>query len=175
MGKYIACICEGGAERAIIDLLLDNHKLFFEREDLLEGEVLRCRNGKQFQERYLRKGFTGKITIYRILDSRRENFNIGKAYEPKVDVKNVITAPEIEMLIICNEDKYEEYQNEKRKNFDLKPSTYCKSILKYKNVKCYDFVLRYFSDIDVLIKALHEYRKISKLPKNEMCILDLLK
>lgn len=43
---YIACICEGGAERAILDLLLDNHKLIFEREDLIEEEVLRCRSGK---------------------------------------------------------------------------------------------------------------------------------
>ncbi len=25
--KYIACICEGSAERAIMDLLLDNHML----------------------------------------------------------------------------------------------------------------------------------------------------
>lgn len=30
MAKYVACICEGGAERAIIDLLLDHHKLIFE-------------------------------------------------------------------------------------------------------------------------------------------------
>ena len=29
MGKYVACICEGGAERAILDLLLDNHKFKF--------------------------------------------------------------------------------------------------------------------------------------------------
>ena len=115
MGKYVACICEGGAESAILDLLLDSHKLIFEREDLLEERVLSCRSGKEFQERYLRKGFTEKITVYRILDSRRENFNIGKAYKPKVEIKNIITAPEIEMLIICKEDKYEEYQNEKRK------------------------------------------------------------
>ncbi len=40
MGKYIACICEGGAERAIIDLLLDNHKLIFEREELMVSSVL---------------------------------------------------------------------------------------------------------------------------------------
>lgn len=32
MGKYIACICEGGAERDIIDLLLYNHRLIFERD-----------------------------------------------------------------------------------------------------------------------------------------------
>lgn len=55
MGKYIACICEGGAERAILDLLLDSHKLIFKREELIEEEVLRCRSGKEFEKRYLRK------------------------------------------------------------------------------------------------------------------------
>ena len=175
MGRYIACICEGGAERAIIDLLLDSHKLIFEREDLLEEQILRCRNGKEFQERYLRKGFSEKITIYRILDSRRENFNISKAYMPKVEVKNIITAPEIEMLIICKEGRYKDYQNEKRKNPNLKPSSYCKSALNYKNVKSYDFVLKYFFNMDELINTLHKYRKISKIPKNEKCIFDLLK
>lgn len=103
--RYIACICEGGAERAILDLLLDAHKLIFEREDLIEEEVLRCRSGREFEKRYLRKEFTDKITIYRVLDSRSERFNLSKVYELKVDVKNVITAPEIEKLIICNEGK----------------------------------------------------------------------
>ena len=50
-----------------------------------------------------------KISVIRILDSRRENFKISKAYEYMVDVINVITAPEIEMLIIFNEQKYSKY------------------------------------------------------------------
>ena len=49
--KYIACICEGGAERAILDLLLDNHKLKFEHEDLIEEEVLRCRSAREFENK----------------------------------------------------------------------------------------------------------------------------
>lgn len=175
MGKYIACICEGGAERAILDLLLDNHKLIFEREDLIEEEVLKCRSGREFEERYLRKRFAGKITIYRVLDSRSEKFNLRKTYEHKVDVKNVITAPEIEKLIICNEGKYKDYEKEARKNPKLKPSVYCKSNLKYKNVKSYDFVKEYFGDMQILISALHEYRRISKVRRNEMSIWDLLR
>lgn len=175
MGKYIACICEGGAERAILDLLLDNHKLIFEREDLIEEELLRCRKGREFEERYLRKGFTEKITVYRILDSRGEEFNLSKAYKHKVDINNVITAPEIEKLIICNEGKYRDYEKEKRKNSNLKPSIYCKVNLKYKNVKSYDFVKNYFSNMEILINALHEYRRISKVHKDEMTIWDLLK
>ncbi len=175
MGKYIACICEGGAERAILDLLLDNHKLVFKREDLIEEEVLRCRSGKEFEERYLRKAYMEKITIYWIHDSRSEKFNLSKAYKHKVDVKNVITAPEIEKLIICNEGKYKDYEKEARKNPRLKPSSYCKSNLKHKDVKSYEFVKGYFSDVRVLEKALHEYRRISKVRGHEMTIWDLLR
>lgn len=86
MAKYLACICEGGAEHAILDLLLNNHKLIFEREDLIEEEVLKCRRGQDFEDKYLKKGFSEKITVYRVLDSRNENFKLRKAYEKKVDV-----------------------------------------------------------------------------------------
>ena len=175
MAKYIACICEGGAERAIMDLLLDNHRLIFERGDLIDEELLRCRKGREFEEKYLRKGFSEKITVYRILDSKSENFKLSKAYEHKIDIVNVITSPEIEMLIICNEGKYTEFKKLKSKNQEEKPSTYCKSILKYKDVKKYDFVYEYFSDIDVLINALHEYRRVSKVHKDEKTLWNLLR
>ena len=118
MAKYVACICEGGAERAILDLLLDHHMLIFDRQQLLEEEVLRCRSAKEFEDKYLRKGFQEKITVYRVLDSRRENFKLSTIYQSKIDVINVVTAPEIEILIIYNEGKYKEF-----KNSGEKPST----------------------------------------------------
>ena len=86
---------------------------------MLEEEVIRCRDGKRFEEKYLRKGFLEKISVIRILDSRRENYVI-----------NVITAPEIEMLIIFNEDKYKEF-----KKSGKKPSDFCKEDLKMTSVK----------------------------------------
>ena len=170
MAKYVACICEGGAERAIIDLLLDNHMLVFDREQLLEEEVLRCRSAKEFEDKYLRKGFREKITVYRILDSRRENFKLSTIYQSKIDVINVVTAPEIEILIIYNEGKYKEF-----KNSGEKPSVYCKSTLRYKDVKSYDFIQKYFADINLLKRALHEYRRVSKVQKDEIALYDLLK
>ena len=170
LSKYNACICEGTAEQIIIDLLLDNDKLIFSREELLEHEVLRCRSGKKFEEQYLRKGFTEQITVFRILDSRRENFKISKAYMPKVKVINVITAPEIEMLVIFNEGKYTDY-----KKSGKKPSEFCKANLKFSDVKNSDFVKKYFSDVDVLIKAIHEYKRISDIKANEITLADILK
>ena len=170
LAKYKACICEGSAETAIIDILLDHNLTLFTREEMLEEEVIRCRSGKNFEERYLRKGFSGKVSVIRILDSRRENFKLSKAYEHKVDVINVITAPEIEMLIIFNEGKYKEY-----KKSGKKPSTFCKEDLKMKSVKSYAFAKDYFSDPAVLVAAIRKYHKISKIQRNEYTLLDLLK
>ena len=54
LAKYKACICEGAAESAIMDILLDYGLLIFSREEMLEEEVIRCREGKKFEEKYLR-------------------------------------------------------------------------------------------------------------------------
>lgn len=170
LAKYKACICEGSAEEAIIDILLDNNLLIFTREEMLEEQVIRCREGKKFEEKYLRKGFDGKISVIRILDSRRENFKLGRVYQNKIDVINVITAPEIEMLIILSEHKYQEFKKSKKK-----PSSFCKEDLKMSNVKSYDYVKDYFTDVKILVAAIKKYNEISKVPKGEWTLLDLLK
>ena len=170
LSKYVACICEGSAERSIIKLLLDNDKLIFNWDDLLDGEILRCRGAKKFEEQHLRKGFKEKITVLRVLDSRRENFNLSKAYVGKIDVVNVITAPEIEMLVIFAEGQYNEY-----KKSGKKPSIFCKENLKYSNVKSTQFIEDYFADIEVLIAAIREYRRVSNIQRDEYALADLLK
>lgn len=48
--KYIACICEGTAEQVIINILLVNNKLIFDRKDLLEEDILRSRSGQKFEQ-----------------------------------------------------------------------------------------------------------------------------
>ena len=170
LAKIKACICEGAAEAAIIDVLLDNELLIFQRQEMLEESVIRCREGKKFEERYLRKGFKDLISVIRILDSRRENFKLSKAYESKVDVINVITAPEIEMLIILSENKYNEF-----KKSGKKPSVFCEENLKMSGVKSYDFVKAYFGNPNTLIQAIKRYNEVSKIRKGEYSLFDLLK
>ena len=46
--------------------------------------------------------------------------------------------------------------------------------MKMKNVKSVSFVKEYFSDISVLEKSLYEYKRISKVRKDEKTIYDLL-
>lgn len=170
LARYKACICEGAAESAIIDILVDNDLLIFSRSEMLEESVIRCRSAKRFEERYLRKGFDDQISVVRILDSRREEFRLSKAYAHKIDVINVITAPEIEMLIIHNEGAYERF-----KRSGKKPSDFCKTDLRMHEVKSYDFVKGYFRDPDTLVKAIKEYRRTANIPNGEYTLLDLLK
>ena len=170
LSKYVACICEGGAEKTIIELLLDSNSLIFSYDDLLEGEIPRFRKARDFETQYLRKYFNEKVTVLRILDSRRERFAWSKAYAHKVDVINVVTAPEIEMLVILSENKYKEF-----KGSNLKPSEYCKSFLGYSNVKRPVFIEAYFKDLDKLITAIKRYKKVSKINHGEYALADLLK
>lgn len=81
-----------------------------------------------------------------------------------------MTAPEIEMLIIHAEKKYDDF---KRKN--LKPSEYCKTQLKYGSVKNYQFIKEYFSNVDILISAISDYHNKSYIQKDEITLYDLLK
>ena len=43
LSNLIACICEGAAKEAIIELLLESDKLIFNRQQLLEEQIIRCR------------------------------------------------------------------------------------------------------------------------------------
>lgn len=118
----------------------------------------------------LRKGFDNQISVIRILDSRREEFHLSKAYAHKIDVVNVITAPEIEMLLIHNEGAYERF-----KRSGKKPSEFCKIDLRMHDVKSYDFVKEYFRNPETLVKAIKEYRKTANIPNGEYTLLDILK
>lgn len=172
LSKYIACICEGAAEQTIIELLLDNQRLIFQRENLLEEEVLRCRSAKNFETQYLRKGFDEGITVLRILDSHSEKFKLSKAYEHKIRVINVVTAPEIEMLVIIKDGKYADY---KHRHSNVKPSDYCKINLGYSNVKSAKFLLNCFRDVDALTEVIREYKRVTNVLPGELALADLLK
>lgn len=173
MQDIVAVICEGDAEKAIIDLLLDSGKLIFKKGDLLDEEVMyRCKV-KVFEDQYLNRNFRGrKVRVVRVHDSIKEKFVISRIYSSKISrIDSYITRPEIEMLIIIAENKYDEYKNKYISN--MKPSDYCKQVLKLKDVKKYDFVQEYFKDVNRLIETLHEYKRTKG--DTYFCIDDLVK
>lgn len=54
LGEKVAVICEGGAETAIMEMLLDAGRLIFTVEDLFYDEIIRCRSAEIFEQRYLK-------------------------------------------------------------------------------------------------------------------------
>lgn len=169
--SLIACMCEGGAEITIMDILLDNDLLIFKREQLIDESVLPRMSAKVFERRCLRQEFDQKIIILRVIDSRREKFNLSNEYRCQVKVIDVITAPEIEILIIASKKKYDAYCRSSVK----KPSDYCKNVLGINNVKSPEFVKKYFSDPDFLIDSIKEYHRVHKQKNTEASLYDLIK
>ena len=74
------------------------------------------------------------------------------------------------MLIIFNENKYENFKKSRKK-----PSDYCKEDLSYKNVKSKSFITEYFENVNSLINAIKEYKRVSHIPNDEYSLFDLLK
>lgn len=157
-GDIVACIVEGAAEQAVIDMLLEYDLLIFNQNNLLSGKPIRTRSAKKFESDYLGKSYNGKIIIFRILDNPNEKFKISKANRSKIKFYNIITFKEIEILVILNENKYKEYKMSK-----LLPSEFCKQKLNIKYSKEYIFWKEYFSDINGLLKSIYEYVKINKM------------
>lgn len=171
---YIACMCEGGAEDAIMNMLLDNDLLCFSREQLLHEQTIRRCKAKDFEQRYLGREYEKQITIIRVLDSRGENFNLRAAYKHQVNkVVDIITAPEVEMLVIIAEGKYKDFHSKRHQH--KKPSDYCVEVLKMKRVKKPEFVCEYFSDVKKLLYAIKEYDSLRKKRDGELSLADLLK
>ena len=56
-----------------------------------------------------------------------------------------------------------------------KPSEYCKSVLKIKNVKSPIFIKKHFKDANFLIESIKEYNRVHKQKNNEAVLFDLLK
>lgn len=125
----------------------------------------------------MRVNLNEKVTIYRILDSKNENFKIKnkikKDFKGKYEVVDIVTSPEIEMLVIISEGRFTDYLKVKSK---IKPSEYCKQSLNLRRVKEYHFIREYFSDVNYLISVIAEYHSLMKVNKDKfpLTLYDLL-
>lgn len=64
LAPYIACICEGSAESAIIDVLVDNNLLIFTREDMMIYRVLeKLKINHMFGLNAISYGVTAVLTL----------------------------------------------------------------------------------------------------------------
>lgn len=179
MGKYIICSCEGHAEQAIMDLLIDGERLCFSRHDLIDGKCTQMRIGKHIANTFLGIDTEKEVAILRILDRRNEKLVLPKEYRlwRNISVLDVITKPEIEIIHIIAEGHYKKFKAQPHKN-PLSPSEYCKANFQQGrnrlSVKSREYVVRrYENDLDSLVEALLEYKRLSG-NSFDYCLADLL-
>ena len=172
--QFIEDICEGNAELAIIRILLESGLLKFTEEDLINPNDMQLRNGKKFSDRYLGLRYPQKVKIFYVHDSHYEKFILSKTTKQKAEVFHVITAPEIEILHIIDQDRHKIFLQKFKSK--MKPSEYCKQELRIKYQKGYEYNYDYwYSRPEDLVRAIKEYERMTKKQKDEFTLADLLK
>lgn len=163
-GKYIICVCEGNAEEAIIELLLEHDLLCFKRDDLLQKSCTQIRAGDRLAEEYLRQEHERDVVILRIQDRGKERLKLPKSYKHRVyAIYNVITRPEIEILHVFANGLKDDFDREKRRQRQLQPSDYCQAQFSEWNVKSKEFIdYMYANDTNKLIRAIEQQYRFSQ-------------
>lgn len=176
--KYLI-MCEGPNELEIIRILLENDKLIYTSDDLLN---LIPYHARQITSSAAVKNalnlYHGPVTILRVGDTQNEKLKIPVQYKDQItDVKKFCTKPELEMLLIISEDLVNEYEKQKS---SVTPKSFCKKNISY-NRKRYDnstaFYRNYYGDqVDLLVDAIQKYKQLKgKHGRDEGYLCDLLK
>lgn len=166
-GYHPVISCEGTAEKVTVDILLEADALVFPEADVVD--VTRLRKASDIQDNYLNLDYDWPVCIVRVLDSRKERFKLGNLYAGRFPVVSYVTHPEIEVLPIIREGAWRRWHGGR-----MKPSDFCKQELGMREVKREGF-LRDYWDADSLTAAAREYRRLSKIPKGELCLADLIR
>ncbi|MEC4184716.1 hypothetical protein VJ918_07835 [Adlercreutzia sp. R21] len=176
---YVACICEGPSETTVMNLLLEEGALCFDKGQLLDGKLLPSkffRDPKLFVDRYLTMDFEGrKICVLLIQDRKNTKYAIRNPYLEKVGiVAYVITAPEIEMLMIHSRGLYNDY---KKRSSHIKPSVYLAEQTKTSTAKIKsEGYIRQFYGSHNLVEAIRTHKKKSQnLGGDKYFLADLLR
>lgn len=163
--SYVLFVCEGTAEEVIINKL--NAASVFDIKPGNLIDITRIRAAKKIEEEFFNVDYDLPVQVIRILDSRSENFKKGKLYEDRYSVVNVYTRPEIEMLVVHNEDKYEAWNKSGRK-----PCDFCADTLGLSQVKSREFLDKYW-DVESIKRAAETYKRKHKGAVGEFCLRDL--
>ncbi|MCD8041035.1 MAG: GNAT family acetyltransferase [Clostridia bacterium] len=174
----ILIMCEGPNELEVINLLLDNSKLAFSRDDLLDMRPFHARQLDASQLKPALDAYHGELKIYRVGDKLTDKLKISKDLADKItEQRKFCTKPELEILFIIAENRLTDFEKVKSKQ---KPKQFCKQNIVF-NRKKYDnstaFYENYFSGrIDILVDAIIEYHRThGKHKPDEEYLFNLLK
>ncbi|MCH3958488.1 MAG: hypothetical protein LKE51_02770 [Selenomonas sp.] len=171
-------MCEGPNEKAVMDILIDNGLLVFDRDDLLGLAVYHARQIKTSgQVRNALDMYSGQVEILRVGDKLSDEIKKIKAYERQLmSIRKYCTKPELEILLIIGEKLLSSFEKVKSK---VKPKDFSKQKIQYNGVKYRnqtDFYKMYFGlRPKLLVQCLKAYKSSHRNKSGELYIADLLK
>lgn len=176
--KYLI-MCEGPNELEIIRMLLENDKLIFAEDDLLNLVPYHARQiGNNAAVKTALNLYHGDVEVLRIGDKLNDELKVPREYKRKItDIKKYCTKPELEMLLIISENMDSEFEKVKSKT---SPKTFSKENVIYNRTR-YDNSTAFYRDyygerIDLLVDTIKRYKKLKgKHQKDELYLADLLK
>ena len=176
--KYLI-MCEGPNEKAVVNMLLDNDLLIFDRNDLLGLDIYHARQLVPFLVNLINSYNCCNIKIIRIGDKFTDKLKIPESIKHIVTQEKILkchTHPELEILFIIDKNLFDKFNKEKSK---IRAKDFAKKYI-YLNKNLYDtstqFWIDYFSnDINRLVNAIKKCKKIGKNKKEEIYLADLLK
>lgn len=175
--KYLI-MCEGDNEKTIMNILLDHKLLTLEENDLVGLRVYPSRQiDKTPMVKLELSHCTEKVTVYRIGDTLKDELKV-KGYEDKiVCVKKYCTKPELERLVIIAaglEKKYQKVKNNMQPKQFAKNEKIVINNSKYRNASEF-FKEAFEDDVELLVNAIKEYKRIGNHTPEERYLADLLK
>ena len=176
--KYLI-MCEGPNELEVIRILLENNKLIFSEDDLLNLVPYHARQiDKNAAVKAAFNLYHGEEEVLRIGDKLGEKLKIPKEYKSQIkSVKKYCTKPELEMLLIISEQLEAEFEKKKSK---ISPKSFSKENIVYNRIhynNSTSFYREYFGErVDLLLHAMKRYKQLKgKHQKDEGYLADLLK
>ena len=108
-------MCEGPNELEVIRILLENDKLKFSADDLLNLVPYHARQiTSSTVVQTAMKLYQGEVKVLRIGDTLKDELKIPKDYKDRiVEVEKYCTKPELEMLFIIAEQMESEFEKVK--------------------------------------------------------------
>ena len=155
--------CEGTAEAVIIDRLVGDERTIVPAPNVVRDNDGRpyttLRKMKDLQDQYLGVGYPNDLLIIRIVDVNPGSIVIPKLYRKQVELRDVITRPEIEALVLAREGAYEDWYRHGKSI--LKPSEWCEQKLGFgKKLKTRKFLQQYWESADVVVNAIRTYDQL---------------
>lgn len=174
--------CEGTCEEILLKRLLKADKLVVSSEDVVwdperNTPYTRLRSAGDIEQTFLGVEYPGgPLLVARIVDVNPGAFSVSRPRRGDFLLRDFITRPEIEVLALVKEGKYDAWHKDRRSGRRIKPSEYCIEALGMKRIKQRPFLLDYWDDADEIVDVIVRYRgALGKRKNDELGLFDLLK